>query len=270
MTYRTSLSVYVALLGTALAPLGCGSEDEPRNEATAGQSGAAGSAGSSGSGGSGAGTGGRDPSCDVQVGPIDPTTLIDDLEDGDGIRPGTMPGGWWVATDMSGGTIEPMADAQPLPERILGGRCGSEFAMRVTGEGFSSWGASLSLAFRYTTEQETIDASDFRGIRFWARTGEQHTSTVRVQFQDVNTYPNGGICNPEPGSADECYNGFGTDILPLDDQWRLYEIEFSRVTQRDFGLIVDALDTSQLYLVEFGMLPNTVFDFWVDDVWFYK
>jgi hypothetical protein len=40
--------------------------------------------------------------------------------------------------------------------------------------------------------------------------------------------------------------------------------------QRDFGLRTDALDTSMLYAIEIGVVQETVFDYWVDDIWFYE
>ncbi len=172
---------------------------------------------------------------------------------------------------MTAGTTTPPGDQAVSPERILGGRCGSKYAMRITGEGFTAWGASLSASFGFEGDDlAPIDASAFRGVRFWGRVGESNTSPLRVQFQDTNTYPEGGVCNPSPEATDGCYNGFGTTVLPLDTEWRLYELPFERLGQRDFGLRPDALDTSKLYAVEFGVVQSTVFDFWVNDIWFYE
>lgn len=205
-------------------------------------------------------------------GPIDPTASIDDLEDRNALitATGRRNGSWWLSTDGTDGTTTPPADAAPPPERILGGRCDSEYAMRVTGEGFTDWGAVLSIGFRYVSEPEPIDASDFSGARFWARVGELHDSAVRVQFQDSSTFPQGGICSDDPTSTDACYNGFGTELLQLDTEWRLFEIPFARVSQRDFGHIAESLDTENLYTMEWDLASNAVFDLWIDDVWFYE
>jgi hypothetical protein len=146
--------------------------------------------------------------------------------------------------------------------------------MRVTGQGFTSWGASLSASFRYTSQSESIDASAYRGVRFWARMGDTNSSEVRVQFQDVNTRPEGGICNPEDGNPDSCYDGFGTSLnRPADKaatDWTLYELDFSSMTQRDFGYGGDALDVAHLYDIEWNVDASSIFDLWIDDVWFYK
>jgi hypothetical protein len=157
-----------------------------------------------------------------------------------------------------------------VTEPILGGRCNSRQAIRVTGQGFADWGAAIVLNFKYTTETAApIDVSAFRGIRLWARVGEAHTSPVRVQFDDVNTSIWGGVCNPTRGMPDECWDGFGTGLVPLDTEWRLYELEFSRMAQSGFGYEADALVTSQLYRVSWSLAQESVFDLWIDDIWLY-
>src|SRR5690606_2680414 len=95
----------------------------------------------------------EDDSCgDEFNGPVDPSALVDDLEDGNGqiAQVGSRNGGWWISTDGSSGLVTPEADMAPDAERILGKRCKSEFAMHVTGSDFSEWGAVLSLGMRYT------------------------------------------------------------------------------------------------------------------------
>jgi hypothetical protein len=273
----------LAPLGAALlslASLACSVEsdsnggegdDDSGGSSTGGTSGTGGSAGS-GTGGA-SGSGGMPAYCDAAFMPIDPTALIDDIEDGNALIAvsGGRNGSWWVSSDGTPeATIEPPSDAAPAPERILGMRCDSEYGMRITGQGFTNWGANLSLGFKYEGMPMPIDVSDFSGVMFWARIGETHSSPVRVQFQDSSTQPEGGVCNPEPGAADECYNGWGVELAPIGTEWRLYKIAFSRMTQRDFGYRADAIDTTALYDIEWGFQPNTVFDLWIDDVWFYE
>jgi len=210
--------------------------------------------------------------CEIDHGPVDPTALIDDLEDGNGSLPpiATRNGSWWISTDTSGGMIEPPADASPPAERILGARCESEYAMRVTGSGFTEWGAVLTAGFRYTTEVASIDASAYRGVRFWARTGPDHTSPVRVQFQDSHSEPNGGQCNTESTGSDQCYDGFGTTLTTIGNEWQQFEIDFSTLAQRGFGFPAEAIDTTALYTIEWNLDQNGTYDLWIDDVWFYE
>jgi hypothetical protein len=207
------------------------------------------------------------------AGPIDPTLLIDDLEDRDGLiaQAGGRNGGWWVYSDGTGGTLDPPADGIPLPTRILGGRCGSEFAMRVTGQGFTDWGAGINLGFRYENDDfGAFDASRHSGVRFWARTGESNTSSIRVQLQDGNTYHAGGVCDENDRlGASACYNAHGTALVPLGGQWRPYEIAFDRLSQQNLVGSESPLDRARLYALEWVMQPGSVIDLWIDDVWFY-
>src|SRR5688572_12431537 len=134
---------------------------------------------------------------------IDPQLLIHDMKDGDGLLAtvGIRNGGWWISSDGTA-TTTPPAEQAPPAERILGGRCQSEYAMRVSGTGFRGWGAVMSATFRFTDDITPYDASLYRGVTFWARVGEDNDSTIRAQLQDSNTQPLGGICNPESSTPD--------------------------------------------------------------------
>lgn len=231
------------------------------------------SGGAGGAGAGGTGTGGTSTDCQNSLGAVDPTALIDDLEDGDSqlVLTAARNGSWWVVSDGTvAGTVEPPADQAPLPERVPGGRCGSNYAMRITGQGFTTWGASLIAGFRWTSQAEPVDVSAFRGVMFWARTGDTNSSGVRVQFQDSSTRPEGGKCNDVDGSPDACYNGFGSELVQLSTKWQLYKFEFSRMAQRDFGYRADALNTAEVYAMEWGVQASLIFDLWIDDIWLYE
>lgn len=254
-----------SLLVGALLSMACsGNTDSDASNGGAG--------GASGNGG-GAGGGLSQAVCDQAAAfqPVNPAGLLDDMEDGNGLvaRVADRSGSWWLATDGTSGTTTPAADQPPPPEAILGGRCGSQRAIRVTGQGFTSWGAVLSAGMAYSTQPEPSDLSAFTGIRFWARVGEQNTSSVRAQFQDGQTRPEGEQCVNSPGDPEECYNGFGITLSPIDTRWRMYELKFSQMTQRDFGHRAAALDPAHIYSFEFNLDPNSVFDLWVDDLWFF-
>lgn len=203
--------------------------------------------------------------------PVNPLAVFDDMEDGNGAiaRVGDRNGSWWLSTDGTDGTITPVAEQAPTPETILGGRCGSKKAIRVTGQGFTDWGAVLSGGMAYSSQPDPVDLSGFSGVRFWARVGEQNTSAIRVQFQDAQTQPEAGQCVDQSGDPEACYDGFGTTLTPIDTTWRMYELRFSDLQQRNFGHHGDALDTAHVYDIEFNLDPNAVFDLWVDDVWFF-
>lgn len=232
-----------------------------------------GAGGTGGSNGAGAGGGLSQAVCDqaANFAPVNPTGLFDDMEDGNGSVAvvGGRNGSWWLSTDGTDGTTTPEPNQAPTPETILGGRCGSKKAIRVTGQGFTGWGAVLSAGMSYSTQPDSVDLSSFTRLRFWARVGEQNTSGIRVQFQDAQTQPEGGQCVDSSGDPEACYDGFGTALNPIDTQWRLYEIKFSQMAQREFGHRGVALDTTHVYDLEFNLEPNSVFDLWVDDLWFF-
>ncbi len=214
-----------------------------------------------------------EPACEKRL-LVDPTMLIDDMEDGDGLAAttGIRNGGWWVSTDgTAGGEVEPPAEQAPSAEHIVGGRCDSRYAMHVRGSGFTDWGSVISVTFRYTSDVTPFDASAFRGITFYARAGKESTAPIRVQLQDSSTYPLGGVCNPASGAPDECYNGFGMPLATLGTEWQKLTLDFSEIMQREgWGYQADALDTANLYTLEWSIDPDHPFDLWIDDVWFYE
>lgn len=256
MMFRTKNSwpIKLAALLLAVSLQGCNSSDSDNLEA------------------GGGGAPGNEHCAEEFNGPLDPSALIDDLEDGDGLiaEVGGRNGSWWLTTDDSDGTIEPAPNMQTPPERILGGRCDSSYAIRVTGADYTDWGAVLSIGLRFDAAQLPVDLSDFKGISFWARTGEQHSSSMRIQFQDSTTHPEGGLCSEGSGGSDDCWDGWGTEIAPLGEDWQLYRIRFSSLAQRNYGLAGEAFDTENVYAIDFNIEPNSVFDFWVDDLWLYE
>jgi hypothetical protein len=214
--------------------------------------------------------------CVEQTGPIDPTALIDDMEDADFNVPhrAGRTGSWWAGGDMTpGGSVTPSGNADP--EAIPGGRCGSQYAMHVTGQGFTDWGALLSLSLRYGAGDGGVaqllpyDARAYQGLTFWARIGDTSTDQVRLAVSDQHARPEAGLCedNGPPGKA--CYDTFGIDLPQLATTWKQYRIPFSGLAQRDFGIKADALDTQNLYTIELAFAAGTVFDLWVDDISFF-
>jgi hypothetical protein len=210
----------------------------------------------------------------------DPADVIDDLEDQDGfiVSVGERIGGWWTADDETPGASivpAPSNDDVAKPEPIPGGRCGSKFAMHVTGQGFLDWGSLLGVSLQHGTLPDgtegdlPYDASAYSGIEFWARIGDTSTDRVRFAVSDVNNEPSGGICTENGGPDKDCFDTFGTYLPKLETSWRRYRIAFSTLTQRHFGLTESSAATSALYTVQFNFDPASIFDLWVDDVAFY-
>jgi hypothetical protein len=205
--------------------------------------------------------------CDPRPPVIDPTAIIDDMEDRDGNLTVTSGrnGSWWIATDETpGGTFEP---SQPLPELIPEGRCGSEYAMRVTGQGFASWGSILGLSLAYGMGGTAPHDASFRqGIRFWARIGDTSTKRIRFNIGDFHAAPDAGYC-VENGTP-PCFT-YDVTLSQIDTTWKQYAIPFAALVHPTPDDPNEPLDPSRLYTLAFFFHSGAVFDLWVDDLEFY-
>jgi len=271
-THTHTCSLAFLVPSALLAAAGCGSTSVAPDGGVG--------TGSGGSGGSDAApTVDRTPvtmSCGDPNAPIDPTAALDDMEDDNFtiLMIGGRNGSWWAGGDATpGGQIVPMGDA--TPEAIPGGRCGSHYAQRVTGQGFNDWGSLISMSFKYGSVDGSApgllpyDAHIRTGITFWARIGDTSTNRVRFSLSDKHARPEAGLCDPNGGIGTQCYDNFGVQLTQLDTTWRQYRIPFGGLTQRNFGLQAPEVDATTLYTVEFAFDGGAIFDFWVDDISFY-
>jgi len=264
-----------AVASACLAVAGCNSEMARPVPSGSGGDGISGNAGTS------AGAGGAAPSaqdCPDAGGPLDPTAMIDDMEAPDPaiLMEGGRNGSWWAGGDAvsPSASIVPNGDASAelIPN---GGRCGSKYAMHVTGQGFTSW-AILTVLFRYGPSDGgasailPYDAHTRTGVTFWARIGDTSANQVRFGVSDKATRPEGGICDASVSvGPTACYDTFGADLTALGKNWTQYRIPFAGLGQRNFGLQEGELDTSALYTIDFNFYVNEIFDFWIDDISFY-
>lgn len=273
----TNQSAGIFLCGAAMVWLGlAGCSSDVARPAASGAAGAGGAAGTSPGLGGAAGVTAQ--SCPDAGGTADPTAMIDDMEASDPaiLKEGGRDGSWWAGGDMSspGASIVPSgpASAELIPN---GGRCGSKYAMHVTGQGFTSW-AVLTASLRYGPSDGgasailPYDARGRTGITFWARIGDTSANQVRFAVSDKATRPEGGLCDASVSTGPTaCYDTFGADLTALGTQWTRYRIPFAGLGQRNFGLQEPALDTSAIYTIDFNFYVNEIFDFWVDDISFY-
>jgi hypothetical protein len=266
----------LALLAVA-AGAGCGSNNASLPDG--GSFGGFGGGSEGGHAGSGAGGSAAAPgaiNCGDPYEPIDPTAVIDDMETPDymTVRAAGRAGAWWAGGDPTspGASITPNGDAPAEP--IPGGRCGSKYAMHVTGQGYTVWSV-LSVSMGWGSVDGGAPGllpnnDDYRtGVTFWARIGDTSSNKVRFAISDKYSRPEGGYC-VDGGSMDvACYDTLGVDLTQLDTTWRQYRIPFGGLTQRNFGLPRTKLDSSSIYTIEFNFNPVTPFDFWLDDISFY-
>ena len=220
------------------------------------------------------------PGCPADNGPVDPTLLIDDFEDGSFVAPpiaGRM-GGWYTSGDATpSASMRPLGNAPPDP--IPGGRCGSRRALHVSGAGFNDWGSQVNLAMHFganaagVSEELPYDAAarGYQGVTFFARVGDTSVNTVRFAVADQYARPEAGLCVPSSGPATECYDTFGVLLSQtLSTEWKQFRIPWTGLAQRGFGLPGGiAPDASKLYDISFTFPDHAVFDLWVDDISFY-
>jgi len=236
---------------------------------------------------------------------------------------GTMPGTWFTATDCTqAGRIVPPPYAVdpnlwpypelPAPHETVSGTVSTHAArLRTTAPLAGIWGASIGFGFATTLGAEPqipgystdsaghcvdppndypnrlVDLTAYAGVTFWARAESPGGRNVRVQFNDVNTDPRGGVCQDQDSTASTyCYNGFGVR-LELTDTFRQYTVDFAGFTQRaGWGYHPpDGLDLSRVFTLSFEMdlpdcsasattmcpgsgAPTLSFDVWIDDLYF--
>ena len=234
---------------------GAGGADACSANSSAGSNASAGAESEGGSAG--------DASVDVE---LRPRVLIDDLEDGD-VRTFPVLGGqgdWFAVNDGSGQQFPMPCAISSLTEN---GR-----AMHTYGQGFFSQAGGYSLlGFSLRSERGgcmgPVDASHYTGIEFLAR-GD---GVLRVFIGTTATNPTAdlGTC------SGACYDAHGV-TLNLTPGWGLHRIPFRYLAQEGWGSIAP-FDPAQILAVSWSakidrgsIVPSSCFDFWIDDVAFYR
>lgn len=260
-----------AIVVVALAAFGAGAgcADSPARIGTD----AGGQTGDAGAGGDATLSG----QCNVpDPGPLD---FIDDMEDGNASiiwRQGRN-SEWYTYHDPTDGILVPNQGAAVAMETIPGARCSYSFrAMRVTGSGFSEWGAGFGFDFLVVSgpngyAKTAYDGTFARGVTFWARVGDPSITAVRFGVGDQWSAPEGGHCKMDVTSGPTaCYDSFGA-LVPLTTEWRRYAFSWTQLGQRMFGLSRPELDTANLFDLHFDIAMSApVFDVWIDDIAFYR
>jgi hypothetical protein len=224
--------------------------------ATGGSAGS--SSGSSSGGAAGSGTGGSAPLT---------TEMIDDMEDGDGriIEMNGRQGPWH--TFNSGESTQMPAGPGITPES--GGANGSKSAMHTSGKGFAYAGIGFDLNNADTTpesaQSKAYDASAWTGVVFIAKAGSTASAKPRVEIPMRDFVPGdrGGTC------TNDCWNVYGYQLPDsLTSEWKEYKVPFSSLKRED-GSTTPSFDSKQIMSISFKHQTDP-FDFWIDDVRFYK
>lgn len=247
-------------------------------------------------------------SVDPCVGPDDLEFLvIDDFEEG--IARTFNVGNDGNNADNVDGQIIPFEEAAPLTEELPdSGRCGeSRFALRYQAEGICQWASisanldmmndaseweGIALWVRRVPEPGVAEPVG-RGILVGVRdlftvesTGadekycgsaatEQNPEANRpTPAADRSTCPPSAPC-PTLGEvgADHpeklCCDPFGLSV-GLTEDWKLWAVPFAEMTQGGYGRVrPEGLQTTRLVRLELSLGPGN-YDFWIDDVAFYR
>lgn len=233
------------------------------SSAGTGGSGAGGRVGSAGSSPGGAPSGGSGGLA---------LDLIDDMEDDDAVinYDDGRDGDWYVGHDATaGGTQFPGINymMSPLDSGDSRYSASDKYAAMTKGQGFTDWGENMGFNIELVDQSlgkhPSYDASKYCGIHFYGRVGSGASSEVIFRVPDKNSHPDGGVC----GAADKpCYIPYQKQ-LAFTTSWKEYSILFTDLTRSGWGPVT--FQVNAIYGVEFGLLPNTKFELWVDDISFF-
>lgn len=182
--------------------------------------------------------------------------LIDDMEDGDQyvLSDDGLNGLWYIYNDESAGSIQtpdvgfPMTpnNGNTAPMRFCGdpqgvvfaGETDCNFIVHTSGSGQLGWGAGIGVDLNGDGgEKNSVDATAYAGIGFFARGSAPPTNVLSVKIQDVSTTPESASAAADLGIAHcqdplsnpselPCADHFLYNIT-LTDEWRWYAIPWS-------------------------------------------
>jgi len=228
-------------------------------------------------GGSGPETG-APPAGDCDDAGVPAQLVIDDMEDQTpGILGSNAYGGWYVYDDQTTGSHMTPSPGTPFTmEPIPGGRCASEYAMRMSGTGFSMWGAGMGFDFGYGATtiggpvvKIPVDARAYAGVRFWARVGQATTTHASFSIAAGSCPPpdagadDAGVDGASPAPApSDCTLPYGKD-LTLTTDWVRVDIPFDQLVSNPGRL---PIPRDQIYSFEYTVPASVTFDLWIDDI----
>ncbi|MFZ5893179.1 MAG: hypothetical protein ACOY0T_19120 [Myxococcota bacterium] len=195
------------------------------------------------------------------------TEMIDDMEDGDGriLQMNGREGPWHTFNSGESTQMPP----GPLITPESGGANGSKSAMHTSGKGFAYAGIGFDLSNADTApesaQSKAYDASAWTGVVFMAKGGTSASGKLRVELPMRDFVPGdrGGTC------TGTCWNVYGFQMdAALGAGWQEIKVPFSSLKRED-GSTTPSFDAKQIMSISFKHQTDP-FDFWIDDVRFYK
>lgn len=207
--------------------------------------------------------------------------VIDDLEDADDgiLNRGFRVGYWYGFNDETPGMQMP--DPNNFMPAMPGAAKPGEanlYSARTWGGGFTKWGAGIGFDLNNAgdmanpnlpTNRKTYDASQYKdgGIVFRAK-GTNQQIRFAIATSDVITVEWKGTCIHEEVEGKMCDDTHGKKVN-ISGAWRQFKIPFNEMVQEGFGPRIP-LDLTKVMAFHFVVAENTTFDFYVDDIGFYK
>lgn len=138
--------------------------------------------------------------------------------------------------------------------------------------GFSDWGLTFGSNFR----DEFTDGTEWHGIGFWARHGEDSAvKTFNATLPDRHTSNQ----DATGGANYECRDGLSVENLcdpfgrgiRVTEEWRFYLLPFEELSQQGFGKAspLGMLDVAEILGMSFQVGAGT-WDIWVDEIVYYR
>jgi hypothetical protein len=187
------------------------------------------------------------------------------------LQAGGRGGGFYMFNDGTGTQTPPPG---MLPPAKPTDRCGSTYALCMSGKDFTMWGAGMGTDLAPTTgdagtgNKQTYDASMYKGIAFWAKSNTSTGAALRVSLKDKNTAPEGKQCDAMAKTgATACNDDWGKGIT-LTSEWQPYIIKFSDLAQAGWGKASTAFDDKAVYSIQYQVSQGIDFDLCIDDLVF--
>jgi hypothetical protein len=183
---------------------------------------------------------------------------------------GGRQGPWHIFNSADGGTQTPASNAALAPES--GGANASQRAMHTRGSGYMFAGFGFDLnnpdSMPESMQCQAYDASAYSGISFMVKLGSTGGAKLRLEVPSKEFVPvsRGGTC-PDSGT---CWNVYGFRLsTALTTSWQEVRVSFASM-ERELGGKTPALNVAQLMSISFKHEGTEAFDFWIDEIRFYK
>lgn len=188
--------------------------------------------------------------------------------------------GFYAYNDFTPGAVQvpPKNDNASEPATLDVPACSAAVMCTYNAEGkFTNWGAGLGMDFA-EDPNDIVPATDlprkiprdltaYKGVAFyWLKRGG--ISAVKVGFGDINTSPDGDVCDDSDPST-QCYNDWAYSLtMTQENVWVRQEILFKDLQiSKAWGLQPESFAQDKVIGIKFQVAEAADFDFCIDDLY---